>query len=349
MQKSDIKPSVYISYAWNPESEAIAEFIEVEFKKRGVEVIRDKNDLKYKGRIKRFMDKIGRGKYVILVISKKYLRSENCMFELLQIFKNQNFYERIFPVVLDEVKIARAADRLDLLKYWENETVNLDKKIRELKELANIQGVAEDLNLYTEIRNNISGLTNILKDINTLNVDLHINSDFQQLCDLVQSKIKSDFKGKRTSPIKKGIIAFTLIFLLLFMFQGIRKSDFLNKSKKLRDSTAIAKVRYDSIQNLRKKDSLYTLKKKQNKKIEKEATVPYIAYDVKLIVPSNMSKAEVFVDNKPAEIIERNLIFIKIRLHKKNGMHRFTIKNGDRNCFTDHRITKNNMRLTLCD
>ena len=113
MQKSAALTTVYISYAWNQESEAIAMSIENEFDRKGVRIIRDKIDLKYKGNIKDFMKDIGRGKYVILIISNKYLRSVNCMFELLQIFKNQNFYERIFPVVLDEVKIAKATDRLD--------------------------------------------------------------------------------------------------------------------------------------------------------------------------------------------------------------------------------------------
>lgn len=349
MQKNELTPAIYISYAWNQESEAIADSIEAEFLKRGVRIIRDKNDLGYKGRIKDFMEQIGRGKYVILVISNKYLRSENCMFELLQIFKNQDFYERIFPVVLDEVKIAKATDRLDLLKYWENEAKNLDQKIRELEELANIQGVAEDLNLYTEIRNNISGLTNILKDINTLNADLHINSDFDQLCDLLENKIKSDFKGGRTTTVKKGILILVAFLALLFAFQGISKNNFFNQGIDRKDSTAIAKVRYDSIQDLRKKDSLDAIEKRRDEKKKEKIITSYKTYNVELVVPSSMTNARVLVDNKPAEIIERNLIFIKVRLRKKSSSHHFEIKDGGDSCFTDQLIAKDHMRLTLCD
>ncbi|NNE76413.1 MAG: toll/interleukin-1 receptor domain-containing protein, partial [Pricia sp.] len=89
MQKSNGAVAIYISYAWGSESEATAETIEAEFQKRGLSIIRDKNHLGYKGRIKDFMEQIGRSKYVILVISNKYLHSINCMFELVQIFKNQ--------------------------------------------------------------------------------------------------------------------------------------------------------------------------------------------------------------------------------------------------------------------
>ncbi len=55
MHKSDNIPSIFISYAWNPESDEIAEAIEKEFGKKDVHIIRDKNDLKYKERLKDFM------------------------------------------------------------------------------------------------------------------------------------------------------------------------------------------------------------------------------------------------------------------------------------------------------
>lgn len=51
------------------------------------------------------MERIGRGKGVIVVISEKYLKSENCMFELVQISKHQQFADRIFPIVLNNANI----------------------------------------------------------------------------------------------------------------------------------------------------------------------------------------------------------------------------------------------------
>ncbi len=350
MPKNSVIPAIYISYAWNPQSEAIVESVEGEFQKRGVRIIRDKNDLGYKGRIKEFMEQLGRGKYVILVISNKYLRSENCMFELLQIFENQDFYERIFPVVLDEVKIAKAADRLDLVKYWEKEAENLDNKIRELKELANIQGVSDDLNLFTEIRNNIARLTHILKDINTLNTDQHIHSDFRQLCDLVQDKIKMDLRGTgKTKAIKRGALAILVFLVALFAFQGINRNNWFKGNDNQIDSMGLAKARHDSIARLKEAEKVDTLKTTEARVEKKDEKISDVRYKVKLIIPSNMAKATVFVDNEPAEIIERNLIFIEVRLRKKNSSHHFEIKDGPDSCSTDKLISQDNMQLTLCD
>ena len=350
MDKSDKIPAIYISYAWNSESESIAEAIENEFQQRGVRIIRDKIDLRYKGRIKDFMEQIGQGKYVILIISNKYLRSENCMFELLQIFKNQDFYERIFPVVLDEVKIARATDRLELVKYWENEANSLDSKIRELKELSNLQGVTEDLNLYTEIRGNIANLTNILKDINTLNTDRHISSDFEQLFSLLKKRMKTDLDGKTGSlTIKKLVRPAVLIIGIVFVLLAfnVLSGGGIFKANKGSDQDMDEAI-VDSSMNPANTDSI-SIKEAIRPEETPVADAAGITYDVALVVPSNMTNGDVYVDGQPAEIIDRTLIFINIRLRKKSGSHHIEIKNGDENCATDKLISQDNVQITLCN
>ena len=183
------KPTIYISHAWGGESEEITQKIMEKFSKEGIEITLDKNDLGYRQSINEFMLSLGAADAIIIVVSNKYLHSEYCMFELLQIYKNKNILDRIFPVVLDEVQIAKSTDRLDLVKYWETQTNELENKIRELDSISNIEGITDDLNLYKSIRNNIAHLTAILKDINTLNITLHKDSDFDSLFKAVSRKV----------------------------------------------------------------------------------------------------------------------------------------------------------------
>ena len=82
---------IFISYAWGGESEKLVNELDQAFQNQGVTIVRDKRDLGFKGSIKEFMETIGKGKAVILVISEKYLKSENCMFELLQVAKHGDF------------------------------------------------------------------------------------------------------------------------------------------------------------------------------------------------------------------------------------------------------------------
>jgi hypothetical protein len=357
MQEKTSKPVIYISYAWNPESDDIVGAIEKEFTKRGVRIIRDKNDLKYKERIKDFMEVIGRGKYVILIISNKYLKSENCMFELLQIFKNQDFYERIFPVVMEDVSISKATDRIELVKYWENEANNLDSKIRELKKLSNIQGVTEDLNLYTAIRNNIAKLTNILKDINYLNTENHISSNFKQLYEVIQAKIEKDSRIensdnekdginrlKRSKLGKKILIGFTGLLAIILIIQFIGQTSFFRneQSKEQKGENEIATGNLPIVLEQNDKIEMKNELVKEDRPI-----VSNIKYDVTLVVPSSLSKADVYVDNRQAEVINRGLNTITVRLRKKTGSHHFEIKKGSQNCIADKIVEKDAMRFAM--
>ena len=137
-----IKPAtnseIFISYKWGGESEQLVDHIDRAAQKRGITIIRDKRDAGYKTRIKEFMQRIGRGKAIIVVISKPYLESENCMFELIEIAKNGQFYDRIFPIVLKDANIYDPFERADHITYWENKIQELDSKLREIKSSANL-------------------------------------------------------------------------------------------------------------------------------------------------------------------------------------------------------------------
>ena len=192
------QPEVYISHAWGGESDELMKKIVAAFEKDNVEVVYDHKDLQYRGSINAFMQELGKAKAVILIISNKYLRSEYCMFELLQIYQNQQFLHRIFPLVLDEVQISKSTDRLELIKYWEDQQHLLESKIRELKSISNIEGITEDLNLYGDIRKHVAKFTHILKDINTLNTSTHYEENFNSLITQVQEALKSEEVAKMT-------------------------------------------------------------------------------------------------------------------------------------------------------
>ena len=189
--KRDIPPGkeIYISYAWGGESEEIANRLDEAFKEKGITIIRDRRDLGFKGRIKEFMERIGRGKCVIVVISKKYLESENCMYELIQISKTGRFSERIFPVVLEDAKIYKPIDRIKYVKYWEKEIQDLDEQMKGVSQ-ANLQGFREDIDLYADIRKYLPRLTDILRDMNTLTVEIHSETGFEELVRAAAAKIE---------------------------------------------------------------------------------------------------------------------------------------------------------------
>ena len=177
---------VFISYAWGGESEVVANEIEAELSAKSIQLVRDKADLGFKGLIREFMEKIGQGNLVVLIISDKYLKSKNCMFELLEVEKKGEFHSRVFPVILPDADIYDSVGIVNYLKYWDQKIKELNARVKELDNLADTRKVQEDINLYTDIRGAIDSLAAQLSNMNTLTLDFMRASRYQPLTDLLQ-------------------------------------------------------------------------------------------------------------------------------------------------------------------
>lgn len=182
------KRKVYISYAWGGESENFVNQLDEAFQAKGLPIVRDKRDLGYKGSITEFMREIGRAGAIIVVINEKYLRSPNCMFELTEIAANQDFRSRVFPVVLADADIYNPVSRIKYVQHWERQIAELDAAMKTVSS-ANLQGFREEIDNYQNIRNTISELVFILKDMNTLTPEMHQGEDFDVIYDEVQRRI----------------------------------------------------------------------------------------------------------------------------------------------------------------
>ena len=202
---SDYEQAVFISYAWGGEREEIVNEIDRALQDRGIKIIRDKRELEYKGSISEFMERIGRGDCVIVIISDKYLRSPNCMFELIEIAENKKFRERVFPIILSDANIYDPVKRVEYVDFWENKRDELAKAIQKL-DPANLQGIREDMDLYDRIRDMISGLASTLKDMNALSPQTHRDTDFEDLYNAIEQRLGQPQSARPKKPSKPAKI-----------------------------------------------------------------------------------------------------------------------------------------------
>lgn len=179
---------VFLSYAWGGESERIVNELDADLQARGILVVRDKRDLGFKGMIRDFMRRLGQGHAVIVVISDKYLKSRYCMIELVEIAKNKDLYDRIFPIVLGDAEIYDPVKRIKYIKHWEDKIKELEAEMRSIN-LANQQGVREELDTYDEIRDNVSNLTSFLCDMNHLTAEVQEKSNFASLISELEKRL----------------------------------------------------------------------------------------------------------------------------------------------------------------
>lgn len=185
-------PEIFVSYTWRDESLKVTEDLDAFLQTQGITIVRDKRDIGYKGLIKEYMQRLGQGKYVVVVLSDQYFKSKDCMFELLQLSRQEGFYDRIFPVTVEGASIDEAEDVLKYARYWDEKIAHLQQEIKNTPNIANLQGITDDLNLYVEIRQNIAKLIDFLRNINTHPLK---GSNFEPLLKAIRLKIAQDQTG----------------------------------------------------------------------------------------------------------------------------------------------------------
>lgn len=175
---SYFKPTVFFSYAWGNERETVVDALYESLEKdSGFELIRDKVNLGYKGLISEFMQGIGKGNFVVIAISDKYLRSEYCMFELYELFRNSNLensqlLKKIYPIRVEAIDLNDPAVLRGYLTYWRDLEAEWKSLVNEFD---------ADQNKYRRIRairTSISELLPFLNDINSMSTDLLASEEF---------------------------------------------------------------------------------------------------------------------------------------------------------------------------
>jgi internalin A len=179
-QVEPVRPEIFVSYSWGGDSEALVDEIQRRMTERGVLVTRDKSEIRYRDSIQQFMRRTGAGKCVIVILTKAYLESQYCMYELTQIASHAEFARRVYPVVLPDAGIFDARNRLRYVRYWEDKRAELDTEMRKGSQ-EHLEGIREDLDLYGDIRDTVARLTNVLADMNTLTPEMHRGTNFEQL------------------------------------------------------------------------------------------------------------------------------------------------------------------------
>jgi hypothetical protein len=189
----DTKPAaIYFSYAWD-QQETIIDQLYLSLKNDGFNVVRDKTNLQYRGAISDFMMEIGKARQVVVAISDKYLRSRFCMFELYEIYKNagmdkEEFSRRIFPLRIENISLGEPAVINSYVNYWEEEEKKWDLLIKENSD--NI--TPEQTKQYQAIKRivtELTGLLQILADMNSLNISQLMKNDFAE----IKKALKQEF------------------------------------------------------------------------------------------------------------------------------------------------------------
>ncbi len=173
---------IFFSYAWD-QDEALIMQLYNSLKADGFNVIKDKENMGYKGVISKFMNDIGTADFVIVAISDKYLNSKFCMYELYEIFRNSGmnrdtFGKKIFPIRIDESLNLGDPDVVNgYAKYWKEQEQVWTKRVREESDSIT-EEQARQFQFIKRLVIDISNILSCLADINSLNLSTLKSNNF---------------------------------------------------------------------------------------------------------------------------------------------------------------------------
>ncbi|WP_203289379.1 TIR domain-containing protein [Metabacillus sp. cB07] len=137
---------VFISYAHKDSD--LVNILEKELKKYDyISITRDIKVTAYRDSLDEFMKTIRDHDFVISVVSSAYIKSLNCMYEVMHLMQDKNYLEKLFFIIVSkddidyyneksrydgfEAQIYDVMDRLKYVTYWRDKKAELDLNIRE--------------------------------------------------------------------------------------------------------------------------------------------------------------------------------------------------------------------------
>ncbi|MBB2481368.1 toll/interleukin-1 receptor domain-containing protein [Bacillus sp. APMAM] len=170
---------VFLSYSWNDSEEAdVVQSNLSEYE--GISVLRDRDILGYSSDITNFMKRIKETDHAILLISNSYLESVNCMFEVSQLIKDEDYIKKITPILVKEVSIYSIEDRLKYARYWNEKYNYLNEEIRKLHIEDNIS-LVEELKKVKNICSAIDDILSVLNRHQYYKLETHIQNEFNDI------------------------------------------------------------------------------------------------------------------------------------------------------------------------
>ena len=195
-QESDVT-TVFLSYCQKDSD--IADLIENALQtsiKDKARISRDIRDVEYHESFKKFMQSIETHDYVIMLISDNYLKSRNCMFEVMEVVKDSQYQKKLAFIVLSDsdgqyyktvptesigAKVYSFDGQTEYTLFWKNyetslqcqidEIGNPTRAIQQIKEMSVVQRILLDLPEFFEF----------IKDNKGLPLTEHIGNEFKDI------------------------------------------------------------------------------------------------------------------------------------------------------------------------
>lgn len=237
------KPTIFITYDWNETSDLFIDDLKKTI--TGVTFIIDKKNVSSWDSLTQFMNTIKEQDFVIQLLSDKYLKSPNCLYEVVQLMDCDNWQSKTMTVVLKDAEgIYEYDKKIEYVEYWCNKVKELEDRINKLPPAAT-KSLKDELSKYEVIRDRIGDFLVIASD--------RLNPKLSDALDAIQRRIPSSHSTAANEsqssvamlvlPKEKESIAqiweqvVPLVHKMLYTCDDMHDSNKIEELKLLRDKT----------------------------------------------------------------------------------------------------------------
>ena len=177
-ENKDNMSTVFVSYNWG-----CSDFVDkIESALNGkCDIKRDKNNIDDWKSISEFMKTIRKEDFAVLVISDDYLKSVACLYEVIELIKDDKWDEKTMYVIMDDAKdLYDGIKRLNYIRYWNDYCNELNTAIKSLPPSATY-AQSEELKKAEEIRNSIGEFLSKVADSNNPNMETVISKIIERI------------------------------------------------------------------------------------------------------------------------------------------------------------------------
>jgi len=200
------KSEIFLSYSHK--NKDIADRVDKFFISKNIRLKRDVRDVPAYSSLTKFMDTIRDHDYVIMLISDAYLKSTNCMYEVIQFIREKKYIEKIFPIIIDKkADIFNRVKHIDYISFWQKKYKCFRDKINKLENTGTVQSHVE-LDKIDKIQSNIGEFLDKIVELKCILLDELENTNYKAILDKISKtfdipqkeevKIKSDKLKLRT-------------------------------------------------------------------------------------------------------------------------------------------------------
>ena len=183
VKKNIKKPKIFLSYSHK--NKDIADRVDKFFISKNIRLARDVRDVPAYSSLTKFMDTIRDHDYVIMLISDAYLKSTNCMYEVIQFIQERNYIGRTFPIIIDnEATIFDHLKHGKYIRYWQIKYKEFGDEIKTLQ-YTGTSPLHKELDKINKIQSNIGEFLNKIADLKCFSLDELESTNYKAILDKI--------------------------------------------------------------------------------------------------------------------------------------------------------------------